>query len=71
MDQMELKRQVEAVYDSLNEAEILMHSIARGTGTEEAAALAQKVSAVQAAMFAYRGELYQHSVIPGWRSQLT
>jgi hypothetical protein len=67
MERMELKRQIEAAYERLVEAEILMNSIARGTDTAEAAAMAQKVAAVQAAMFAYRGSLYQHSVIPGWR----
>jgi hypothetical protein len=67
MDRMELKRQIEAAYERLIEAEILMNSIARGTGTVEAAAIAQQVAETQEVMFAYRSSLYQHSVIPGWR----
>jgi hypothetical protein len=67
MDRMELKRQVEAVYKRLIEAEILMENIASQTELEGAAEMVARITKVHADMFAFRGDLYQNSVIPGWR----
>jgi hypothetical protein len=68
MDRMELKRQIEGVYERLVEAEILMENIEAGTGDEGAAKMVARITKVRKDMFKYRGSLYQNSVIPRWRS---
>ena len=67
MERMELKRQIEAVYERLIEAEILMENIASKTELEGAAEMVAGITKAHADMFAFRGSLYQNSVIPGWR----
>lgn len=67
MERMELKRKIEAVYERLIEAEILMENIASQTDLEGADEMVVKITKTHADMFAFRGTLYQNSVIPGWR----
>ena len=67
MERMELKRQIEAVYERLIEAEILMENIASQTELEGADEMVAGITYTSALMFAFRGSLYQNSVIPGWR----
>ncbi len=67
MERMELKRQIEAVYERLIEAEILMVNIASQTDLEGADNIVTKITKAHADMFAFRGTLYQNSKIPGWR----
>ena len=67
MERMELKRQVEAVYERLIEAEILIENIASKTELEGADEMVARIAKVHADMFEFRGGLYQNSVIPGWR----
>lgn len=67
MERMELKRQIEAVYERLLEAEILMENIASQTELEGADRMVARITKAHADMFKFRGGLYQNSVIPGWR----